>query len=148
MHIEILSLPGSDLPLSIQSLSLSFCYGQPEHCIAWGKNLFQQTFVQTIENLKQLVESIRDQQQQSDGSLEDSLLSSFAEDDRFHLRLAVSFWNPSAPHDEAAARKDLLQQLCFALQLFEKYFVEDIETLLREHPLDEKDEEGNLFWGG
>lgn len=102
--------------------------------------------MQTLQSLKQLTETLA--QQQTPDSFDESLLSSFSDEDQFHIRLAVAFWSPSIATEELGARKDLLHQICFALQLFNKYFVHDIESLLTEHPIDEKDEDENLFWGG
>ena len=36
----------------------------------------------------------------------------------------------------------------WASKLFQKLFTSDVESLLKEHPLDEVDDEGNSFWGG
>jgi hypothetical protein len=69
---------------------------------------------------------------------------SLHEEDRFHLELMLSYWNPGEKDD----RMKLVQWFSYALSIFQRYFVEDIEKLITEHQRDSLDEEGNLFWGG
>lgn len=38
--------------------------------------------------------------------------------------------------------------LLWAIESFHSYFDSDIKQLLKEHPLEEVDEEGIPFWGG
>jgi hypothetical protein len=48
--------------------------------------------------------------------------------------------------EEALSPQELAVE--WASKLFRKLFTSDVENLLKEHPLDELDDEGNSFWGG
>lgn len=101
----------------------SFPY-QPEHCVAWAKELFATAFGTDISNLEQ--------------SLTDSVTNSnneLTEEDQQRLQ------------DNLAT---LDQPITWAKKLFIKLFQQDVEVLLKQHPKDSVDEDdaSTPFWSG
>jgi hypothetical protein len=89
--------------------------------------------------------------------------SSFNEDDQYHLLLALSYWNtlvssfsvPSVTSLSAAKKlkkekaKEILEDLIlYSLHLYDKYYIDDIQQLIKDHQIDSVDEDGQLFWSG
>jgi predicted helicase len=89
--------------------------------------------------------------------------SSFNEDDQYHLLLALSYWNAlvssfSLPSDTSLSvvkklkkekAKEILEDLIlYSLHLYDKYYIDDIQQLIKDHPINSVDEDGHLFWSG
>jgi hypothetical protein len=175
------------LPLSFDChcyFSLLFLiFVKPEHCIAWSKSLFQQCFVDAIQNLHQISDKLTDlisffkgkgnvnkkQLKVFENKFVSVLSSSFNEDDQYHLLLALSSWNnlisvfssPDSSDSSSLASvkkkkkvnkekgKQVLEDLIlYSLSLYDKYYIDDVEQLIKDHPVDSIDEDGQLFWSG
>lgn len=110
----------------------SFPY-QPEHCIAWSRSIFDQNFNEDVKLIRSFLElSCSD----DDSALADAV-SSATSDEIDRLLDAIACLDQS---------RDALVK--WAIDLFDDIFSKQAESLLKEHPLDERDDEGIPFWGG
>ena len=165
--------PEEDIPLCTLK---SFPY-QPEHCVAWGRNKFDQLFNSDIKMLESClkisfqtssftsipVEKVEKEAERGIGHMgEDekgvggekevekevgieeltSVLSSLSalmlsSDDI--SRLISTLTNPQTSPEAAVA---------WAVRAFDSTYRVEAENLLKEHPIDEVDENGVPFWGG
>lgn len=112
----------------------SFPY-QSDHCIAWARSVFDQLFVNNIRVVKQCIE-LSQNEINNTGKISE-ILSALSMDDSENILETVSHL-PLSPDDA----------IKWSLNLYQKFFVKDIESLLEKHPADETDEDGNLFWSG
>ena len=117
----------------------SFPY-QPEHCIAWARSLFDRLFNEEIRNLRAILEiftttSITERERQKKlTTLCDSLSPEAM------LAIYQSILSLQSTHIKSAIQG--------AINIFHEIYTKEVQILLAEHPLEEKDEEGVSFWGG
>lgn len=132
--------PEDDIPLCTLK---SFPY-QPEHCVAWARNKFDQMFSSDLKMLKTCFEvsEFIDPKPSSDAELSGAVASSLA---------ALLFSSDELYRLQNSIRKPQvtpLGALQWAVRTFDDTYRVEAESLLKEHPLDEIDDNGILFWGG
>lgn len=131
--------PEEDIPLCTLK---SFPY-QPEHCVAWARNKFDQMFSSDLKMLKTCFEmSELIDLELSDTESSDAVASSLAalllsSDELYRLQNALRLPQVTP-----------LAALQWAVRTFDDTYRVEAESLLKEHPLEEIDENGILFWGG
>jgi molybdopterin/thiamine biosynthesis adenylyltransferase len=131
--------PEEDIPLCTLK---SFPY-QPEHCVAWARNKFDQMFSSDLKMLKTCFEmSEFIDPEISDTESSDAVASSLAalllsSDELYRLQNALRLPQVTP-----------LAALQWAVRTFDDTFRVEAESLLKEHPLEEIDENGIVFWGG
>lgn len=116
---------------------------QPEHCIGWARAVFDQTFNVDAVLLKAL---LCEPNLEDTGASSVSMLDSLQEEDISKVYDHLIYLLGSPYNDDLDHKEYESQQ--WAVNLFNKLFKSDIETLLTEHPPDQLDEEGLPFWGG
>jgi ubiquitin-activating enzyme E1 len=128
----------------------SFPY-KPEHCVAWGKNLFEQYFTADVELLRSALSMFA---RGGSSGLHHWLHGSISAEERDRLlevlRAAVTVTGTVTHEKGNTAAVHLIR---WAMDRFDALFSKDVWSLLREHPPDsiEEDEaggEGRPFWGG
>ena len=125
----------------------SFPY-QPDHCISWAKGLFERLFSEDIRALKTSLELPLSTSDGRNGKLteyleslpSESLLSIHA------LLNSLTSAQPSSSTQSPCLTAD--QAVEGAYKLFDSLYRREVTDLLKEHPLDELDEDGKPFWSG
>ena len=117
----------------------SFPY-KAEHCVSWGKDIFEQIFNSDIQTLKAgLVDG---------GDQAENWLLGLSNDDLVRVWENLKLLSERSSHTEAK-----LNALKWSLSKFYQFFDHDVSKLLLKHPPDSLEEEedgrpGRLFWGG
>lgn len=106
----------------------SFPYSA-EHCVAWSKNLFDQLFTIDMQYLQSTTN-----------------LTSLDENDAIRIQSLMSFIESIKL--ETDLKRRFLLATKWSRRLFDKLYKDDIKELIREHPIDEIDEDGEFFWSG
>eukprot|EP01036_Dinobryon_divergens_P032035 gene32035-41543_t len=121
----------------------SFPY-KAEHCVSWGKDIFEQTFNSDIQTLKAGLSDAGDDNT-------DTWLLGLNNDDLVRVWENLKLLSDVNSYTDTEAK---LNALKWSLNKFCQYFDHDVSKLLQKHPPDslEEDEDdgrpGRLFWGG
>lgn len=124
-------------PYQVSFYSISFALSnillsQPEHCVAWAKNLFHQLYFQDISNLETYVHKKRE----STNVLQE-WMEHISPEDMDSLNTSLSYMPVTVESSVA-----------WSMKCFHQYFYENIQKLINQHPRNQTDEEGQLFWTG
>ena len=125
----------------------SFPY-QPDHCISWAKGLFERLFGEDIRPLKTSLELSLLTTEGKSGKLTEYLESLPGES---LLSIHTLFHSLTPAPSSSATQAPLLtaeQAVEGAYRLFDSLYRREVADLLKEHPLDELDEDGKPFWSG
>lgn len=138
--------PDESIPLCTLK---SFPY-QPEHCVAWAKNVFEQSFSDGILRLKDYLTLITSSTvSEGKGKVLDDYLENLSNDDVVRLHQQMQYLQQLSASNHAEHPEMFLQVLLdWSWDALSRYFNRDIVQLLQEHPADEVDEEQLPFWGG
>lgn len=135
---------------------------QAEHCVAWAKGLFEVMFISDVALLQKLLAQVAlDTADDGGGGGVASLLSSemLLEEGVARRLLNQLLWPHIGPllSDILPARSPVGVEgviqgaLLQSLVTFEEQFVQDMSTLLSEHPIDSLEDndfnQKTLFWG-
>ena len=126
----------NDIPESTEkendtaSCTLRFFPSKIEDCIDWARKVvFEEYFVVLIKNLKNVLE--KDQ----------SFLKRFISENEIYLKNKIKYINHLLK-----INKDEDEKIWFALDLFKELFIEEPDNLLKENPLDKKNEDSTPYW--
>jgi hypothetical protein len=113
---------------------------QPEHSVAWARSQFEQWLHDDVELISSFQRTFQSNDQATRKNLNE-FLSTLSIDEQQRLLELLHVVNKPV-EDRFRA--------CVALSIrsFNTVFHDEINVLLQEHPLDETDEDGVLFWSG
>jgi len=110
------------------------------HTIQWGRELFDELFQRRVEQAESFREAI--------STRNVSVMSASLVSDRgaeSAVQVASQFKRDVLDSQSANPSKSALK---WASGLLQRFFHDEIQNLLREHPLDSLDEDGEPFWSG
>lgn len=126
----------NDIPESTEkendsaSCTLRFFPSKIEDCIDWARKVvFEEYWVELIKNFKNVLKNDK------------SFLKSFIVENENYLKTKIKYINHLLKINE---NKD--EKIWFALDLFNELFIDEPRNLLKENPLDKKNEDSTPFW--
>ena len=109
-----------------------------EHCIEWAKSKFYSIFEDNINKLNLILKK------NNKNLLEIDLNEFEIKDEEKKFDEIIIIYNILRIYKERSIKKILE----FCIKYYNKFFVENINELLKKYPLDFINEEGILFWSG
>ena len=126
----------NDIPESTEkendgaSCTLRFFPSKIEDCIDWARKVvFEEYFVELIKNLKNILEN------------DESFLKNFIVNNPKYLENKIKYINHLLN-----INKNEDEKIWFALDLFNELFIDEPYNLLKENPLDKKNEDSTPYW--
>ena len=112
------------------SCTLRFFPSKIEDCIDWSRKVvFEEYFIELIKNLKNVLEN------------DESFLKIFMSENEIYLKNKIKYINHLLKINEKEEEK-----IWFALDLFNELFINEPNNLLKENPLDKKNDDSTLYW--
>eukprot|EP00522_Entomoneis_paludosa_P005715 CAMPEP_0172455644 /NCGR_PEP_ID=MMETSP1065-20121228/12171_1 /TAXON_ID=265537 /ORGANISM="Amphiprora paludosa, Strain CCMP125" /LENGTH=1266 /DNA_ID=CAMNT_0013208113 /DNA_START=42 /DNA_END=3842 /DNA_ORIENTATION=- len=128
------------------------------HTIQWARDLFGGVFVQRAQQVNDFMESLEmsssDDHSDSILHLAEKMLHEAGEEAALSTaeELAEDLQTVGDLSVKSESGKDVeeirSQSLQWAVSLAKKLYVESVDMLLKQHPLNSKDEDGDDFWSG
>ena len=142
----------------------SFPY-QPEHCISWAKNLFDQLLSSDVLHLKSCLETVistttppptNNNPPTATTSSNNNNNNNNNNLNRSEVEKKLSILCDTMPPEAITnvyntllyPQNTLESAIQWSITIFHDLYEKEIYKLLKEHPLDEKDDEDVPFWGG
>ena len=126
----------NDIPESTEkvnedtSCTLRFFPSKIEDCIDWARKVvFEEYFVELIKNVNNFFEK------------DESFLISFMTENEIYLKNKIKYINHLLKTNENEEEK-----IWFALDLFNELFINEPNNLLKENPLNKKNEDSTPYW--
>ena len=128
----------SDIPESTEkenegtSCTLRFFPTKIEDCLDWARKvIFEEYFVELIKNLKDVFEK---------GEL---FLKNFINENEIYLKNKIKYINHLLKINQ---NENDEEKILFALDLFKELFIDEPNNLLKENPLNKKNEDSSPYW--